>query len=190
MYAVEATRCLRIEGSSRHRQSLVSNFDREAIKFLDNTLTEHAAHAVAEENLKDDPAWGSLQKENESLRQQLAAAQTTIENYKQVAEDKTVTIFTLNKSVDDLLVKLKEREELLEKIKVFLWNPDENANERFERIGKRFYKETLFLRPGKSDPEKDTSSPENVKRFDDWYENKFRELCAAYESRQSGEEKA
>lgn len=58
-------------------------------------------------------------------------------------------------------------------------DPDENENVRFERIAELFYKDTGYLRPGKSDPEKDTSSSENVDRFNKWYHDKCRIALAA-----------
>lgn len=61
---------------------------------------------------------------------------------------------------------------VVEEMEFWFYNPDENANARFERIGEAYYRDTFHLRPGKSDPERNTSDPENVKRFDDWYKSK------------------
>lgn len=44
-----------------------------------------------------------------------------------------------------------------------------NANESFERVGELYCRATGQLRPGKDDPFRDSSDPENVKRFDEWY---------------------
>jgi len=41
--------------------------------------------------------------------------------------------------------------------------------ERFEIIGDLYYADTGFLRPGKSDPMRDTNDSENVERFEQWF---------------------
>ncbi len=44
--------------------------------------------------------------------------------------------------------------------------------ERFEAIGSLYYGATGYLRPGKSEPlatNRDSSDPENVARFDQWF---------------------
>jgi len=43
------------------------------------------------------------------------------------------------------------------------------GNERFEIIGDLYYADTGFLRPGKSDPMRDTNDSENVERFEQWF---------------------
>lgn len=43
-----------------------------------------------------------------------------------------------------------------------------DANDIFELIGDLYYSDTGFLRPGKSDPIRDTSSEENWDRFQTW----------------------
>ncbi len=40
--------------------------------------------------------------------------------------------------------------------------------ERFEAVGELYHAATGHLRPGKDDPREDTSSPENVQRFEQW----------------------
>lgn len=43
-----------------------------------------------------------------------------------------------------------------------------NSIERFELINKLYYNDTGYLRPGKSDPLYNSSSPENLERFEHW----------------------
>jgi len=68
---------------------------------------------------------------------------------------------------------------MLREALALLPNPDENANERFERIASQYYKDTGYLRPGKSDPERDTCNSENVERFGNWYNEKCRAIHLA-----------
>jgi hypothetical protein len=44
-----------------------------------------------------------------------------------------------------------------------------NANDRFEIIGKLYWLETGYLRPGKNAVTHDTSSEENHARFEQWF---------------------
>lgn len=43
-----------------------------------------------------------------------------------------------------------------------------NYNEKFEIVGGLYYEDTGYLRPGKSDPIRDTGSHENRARFESW----------------------
>jgi hypothetical protein len=75
---------------------------------------------------------------------------------------------------DTLAARVAELEALLH-------NPDENANERFERIGEMYYRDTGFLRPGKSEPAetgRESNSAENICRFDSWWTAKCRAALA------------
>jgi hypothetical protein len=63
---------------------------------------------------------------------------------------------------------IAEAVEALEYTREWLWNPDENANAQFERIGAMYHADTGYLRPGKDDPFSDASSTENRKRFQEW----------------------
>ena len=62
------------------------------------------------------------------------------------------------------------------------FDPDEDANVRFERIAEWFHRETGMLRPGKSQPIECHGSPndeERQERFTKWCEGKARALCVA-----------
>lgn len=74
-----------------------------------------------------------------------------------------------------------ERDELKNaawKAERWLWDPDENQLDQFERIADEFYAATGHLRPGKDDSFEDTSSPENRKRWQDWSHGRNREVLA------------
>ena len=60
--------------------------------------------------------------------------------------------------------------------KSWAWNPDEDPNGQFERIGDMFQFETGYLRPGKSYPDV-SPAPENLQKiWDEWRTEQSRKL--------------
>jgi hypothetical protein len=78
---------------------------------------------------------------------------------------------------------LNDRTALLEvcrSVVGWIHNPDENALERFERIAEWFYRETGYLRPGKSEALEATSPEgERDKAWNRWVETKNRQMVTA-----------
>ena len=90
-------------------------------------------------------------------------------------------------ALDAAEARVKELERAATKAERWLWDPDENQLEQFERIADEFYAATGHLRPGKDDPIEDTSSPENRKRWQEWSQGRNREVLASLRAALKGE---
>lgn len=75
--------------------------------------------------------------------------------------------------------RVKELEEACRKAEGWLWDPDENQLDQFERIAEEYYRATLHMRPGKDSRTEDTNSEENRKRFQEWCHGRNREVLAS-----------
>ena len=62
------------------------------------------------------------------------------------------------------------------------WCKDADANDSFERIGDAYYRASGFLRPGKDDVFRDSSSDENVARFHAWADAEYGKARDAYDT--------
>lgn len=89
----------------------------------------------------------------------------------------------LESTITSQSAALKMAVEAMDKANFWMYDPDENANDEFERIGERYASATGFLRPGKDDPFRDSSSSENTMRFRQWANaesrSRHQELIAA-----------
>lgn len=67
----------------------------------------------------------------------------------------------------------------LDAASLWMWDPDENSVESFERINEWFMKETGHMRPGKSYP-METPPPDNLQQiWDEWRTKKSRDVLLA-----------
>ena len=96
---------------------------------------------------------------------------------------------------DRLSLELDEARSLLADLRDWHAHTDEDANEVFERIGEAFYRDTGWLRPGKSEsPERAHDPEERRRKFHEWCQRQHAALTerirAAAVMPQEGEPRA